>query len=407
MSKTLGAITIGVCFLIAALEGYDIQAFGVAAPKLATLFALNPGQVGRLATAAMVGLVIGAFAGGWAADRWGRKPVLLVSVIAFGAFSLATAFAPSEPLLLASRLATGIGFGGAMPNLVAIAAEIARPGRRGAVTSAIFCGFPAGGAAVSLAARLGGQDFDWRWLFIAGGALPLVIAPLVAWLLPETRPEPEASVPGGLPRALFGHGRAGGTLLLWTANVLTLVVIYLMVNWLPSLVVAKGHAAGDGAAASMAFNVLGVAGALSVGLLMDRIGVRWSLTLAYAALAAAIWALSRSADLAPIFAFSGAVGFLSLGAQYVVYGLAPLLYPPGVRAAGAGAAVGIGRFGSILGPLIAGELRQAGWSAGQVLSAVAPAALIAGGAIFLLTLAVNSPEFRPAKLRQDNLSPVT
>jgi MFS transporter, AAHS family, 3-hydroxyphenylpropionic acid transporter len=138
---------------------------------------------------------------------------------------------------------------------------------------------------------------------------------------------------------------------------------------------------------------------------MDRIGVRWSLLAAYAGLAASIWALSLSADLAGIFVFSGAVGFLSLGAQYVVYGLAPLLYPASVRAAGAGAAVGIGRFGSILGPLLAGELRQAGWSAAKVLSAVAPAALVAGGAIFILTMVANSAELRAAMLRKDKMSP--
>ena len=126
---TRSAVVIGICFLIAALEGYDIQAFGVAAPHMAPDLGLNSAQLGWAGSAAMVGLVIGAFTGGWAADRWGRKPVLIASVVTFGIFSLATAFASGLEPLLAARLATGLGFGGALPNLIAIAAEISKPQR--------------------------------------------------------------------------------------------------------------------------------------------------------------------------------------------------------------------------------------------------------------------------------------
>lgn len=102
-------LVVGVCLLIAALEGYDIQAFGVAAPHMAADLALNPSQVGWAGSAANFGLVLGALCGGWAADRWGRKPVLLASVLAFGVFSLATAFAHGVQPLLLARLLTGLG----------------------------------------------------------------------------------------------------------------------------------------------------------------------------------------------------------------------------------------------------------------------------------------------------------
>ena len=378
-------LVIGMCFLVAVLEGYDIQAFGVAAPHFAPEMGLNPAQVGWAGSAAMVGLVIGAFTGGWAADRWGRKPVLLASVLAFAVFSLATAYASGLSPLLLARFATGLGFGGAMPNLVAIAAEVSSPQRRGVVTGAVFCGMPTGGAAVSLLARLAGEAVDWRMLFLVGGALPLLIAPLIAWLLPETRPIGAEKSDRGLLNALFAEGRTGPTLLLWSASLLTLVIMYLLLNWLPSLVVAKGHTAGDGAAASLSFNLVGIAGALLVGLSTDRAGVRWSMLGAYAALGAALWGLGRAAGLDQIFALSGAVGFLVLGTQYVLYGIAPALYPPSARAAGAGASVGIGRFGAIIGPLLAGDLRQAGWTADQVLGVMVPVALAAGAAVVALT----------------------
>lgn len=333
-------LVIGICFMIAALEGYDIQAFGVAAPHLAPDMGLNPAQVGWAGSAAMAGLVIGAFTGGWAADRWGRKPVLLASVLAFGVFSIATAFADGLTPLLLARFATGLGFGGAMPNLIAIAAEISTPSRRGAVTSAMFCGMPAGGAAVSLLAKLAGDAVDWRMLFLIGGALPLLVAPLIAWLLPETRPAGGPKPEHDLLGALFGGGRAIPTLLLWAANLLTLVVMYLLLNWLPTLVVAKGHTAGDGAGASLAFNLVGIVGALVLGLSADRAGVRWTMLASYLGLALALWGLGAAGGLDQILALSGAVGFLVLGTQYVLYGVAPALYPRSACGAGAGAAVG-------------------------------------------------------------------
>lgn len=387
-----GAVT-AICFLIAAIEGYDIQAFGVAAPQLVPELGLAADQQGWAASAAMIGLVIGAFAGGWLADRTGRKPVLIASVVCFGLCSIWTGLTHDYESLLAARFVTGLGFGGALPNLIAIATEISRPERRGATTSAMFCGMPAGGAVVALITRMMGDGLDWRAVFIAGGVIPLLLVPVIVFLLPETRPEARPDADRRVLHGLFGERRAVPTLLLWATNILTLLVLYLMLNWLPSLVVAKGHTPADGAVASLLFNLVGVAGALLLGVIVDRTGFRWSLLVAYAALAAAMFALGRSADIGAILALSAAAGFLVLGAQYALYSLAPMLYDPAVRAAGAGAAVGFGRFGSIIGPLLAGELRHVGWSAGRVLDAMAPVAVAAGLAVFALTLI--------ARLRRD------
>ena len=236
MAQTTGARRLGagaiiaICFFIAALEGYDIQAFGVAAPQLAPELGLTSAQLGWAASAAMIGLVVGAFLGGWFADRVGRRPVLAVSVAVFGVFSVATAFAGDYTSLMLVRLATGLGFGGAMPNLIAIATEISPPGKKGATTTMMFCGMPAGGALVALLARFGGEALDWRTIFIIGGVLPLLLVPLIAFLLPETRPQHDPAADRSLLRALFGGGRALATLFLWLVFILTLVVLYLMLN---------------------------------------------------------------------------------------------------------------------------------------------------------------------------------
>lgn len=383
-AKASAALVVAICFGIAALEGYDIQAFGVAAPRFAPELGLSPGQVGWGGSAAMIGLVIGAFAGGWLADRVGRKPVLFWSVAMFGVFSIATALTHSYDLLFLARVATGLGFGGAMPNLIAVATEISSPKRRAATVTTMFCGMPAGGACVALLARFGG-DLDWRTLFMIGGVLPLLLLPLIHFLLPETKPDHAPEADRRMLPALFGERRALVTVLLWLVFALTLVVLYLMLNWLPTLVVAKGFTQADGAVASLVFNLTSIVGALLMGFIADRAGFRWPLALVYAALAVCLWALAGAGVLSLVTVLSGITGFLVIGAQYTLYALAPVYYAPHVRAAGAGAAVAVGRFGSILGPLLAGELREAGATADQVFLSLVPCVVVAGLAAVVLT----------------------
>ncbi len=393
--KTLGGAGAGlvvfVCFLIAAVEGYDIQAFGVAAPRMIPELGLNPAQQGWAGSAAMIGLVIGAFGGGWLADRYGRKPVLLGSVAAFGLFSLLTAAAHSYEALLWARLATGLGFGGAMPNLIAVAVEISRPERRAATVSAMFCGMPAGGATSALIARLAGDGLEWRTIFIAGGIVPLLLLPVIVLLLPETRPPHDPAADRNLGRALFAEKRAAPTVLLWAAFMMTLVVLYLALNWLPTLVVDKGHPPSEGFAAAMAFNVAGALGSIGVGAICDKAGWRWPLAIVYLALAAAMVGLAVSDAPLAILAISGAAGFLVMGAQFSLYAVAPMLYPAHLRAAGAGAAIAVGRLGSIGGPLIAGELRNAGATPGEVFLSMAPVA-VAAAVIIVAMGRVAKPE---------------
>jgi AAHS family 3-hydroxyphenylpropionic acid transporter len=378
-------LVIGVCLLIAAIEGYDIQAFGIAAPKLAPEFGLGPGQQGRLASAATIGLVLGALAGGWIADAVGRKPVLVGAVVMFGLFSLGTAMSGAYDTLLAARFLTGLGFGAAMPNLATLAAEISPPERRGATLTGIFCGMPAGGLVAALAARLAGPALDWRMIFVLGGLVPLAIAPLALWLLPETRPVAGPTADRNLLRALLGERRAAATLLLWAVFVPTVTILYLSLNWLPTLIVGKGLPASEGFAAAVIFNVGAVVGTLTLGAVSDRLGWRWPLALAYLILAAAMAGLGFALRSGAIFALSGLAGFMVVGAQFALYALPPKLYPPQLRAAGAGAAIGVGRLGAIAGPLIGGGLRSAGATPGQVFLAMTPLALAAGVALLLLS----------------------
>ena len=376
-------LVVFTCFLIAALEGYDLQAFGVAAPALAKLFGLTPGRIGWLGGMAMIGVVLGALVGGRLADRIGRKPVLVVSVLVFGVFSIGTGMADSTTTLFLTRLIAGLGFGGAMPNLIAVASEVTEKRWQATIVTLVFCGMPAGGFSVAMLARLGGPAIDWHTLFYIGGILPLVLVPLIAWVLPETRPTHEEHT--GTLRTLFGHGRAPTTLLLWLAYLLTLLVLYLLLNWLKSLVLAKGMDAKVADSATAYFNLTSIVGGVAMGFLIDRFGTRWPLVACYLGLAAALAGLGAAVDPDTILLLSGMVGFLVIGGQYSLYALPPRYYGRHERAAGAGAAVGVGRVGSVIGPVLGGLLRDAGFAPGAVLTALVPVALVAGVAAFALS----------------------
>ncbi|MGA0602042.1 MFS transporter [Caulobacter sp. KR2-114] len=379
---------VGVCILIAVLEGYDIQAIGVAAPTLAPALKLGPQAVGLAGSMAMVGLIFGAALGGWIADRVGRRPVLVVSAACFGLFSLMTAVAGDAQTLLLSRFLTGLGFGGAMPNMIAMAGEASAPRRRISTVTAIFVGMPAGGALAALLARFLPAGFDWRLIFVVGGVAPLVIAPLAAFVLPETlsRSRSPAAAAGGRPlNALFGDGRALPTLLLWSAFAATLVVLSMMLAWLPLLVVAKGLPKDLGASAALAFNGAGIVGGLAVGGAIDRWGARWPLLTALALLAAGMGLLAAAAAPGAVLALSALAGLGVMGAQFSLYALAPRYYPAAAQATGAGAAVGAGRIGSILGPILAGTLRAAHAGPGETLAWTAPVVAIAALSVLILT----------------------
>lgn len=385
-SQTRAAVPL--CFAVALLEGYDIQAIGVAAPKLIPALGLTPGQAGIAFGGGMAGLVLGALLGGWLADRMGRKLLLAAAVALFGLATLGTMMAPDFAALLAARLATGLGLGVAMPVLVAIALEVSGPERRTRTVTTMFCGMPAGGASAALFAAFAFEHFEWRTIFLVGGLLPLILVPALLLLMPETRGERPAASPrpeGGLA-TLFGGGRALVTVLLWLTFGLTLLVLYLLLNWLPSLVTARGLPATAGAQAAMAFNLASVVGAVAIGRVVDRIGARLPVALAYLGLLGAMVGLALAQTQAPLLLCAAAAGFCLLGAQYSLYGVTPMYYPAASRGLATGASVAMGRLGSIAGPLVAGQLLGLGFTAGAVAAAMAPVVVVAGLAASVMTL---------------------
>jgi AAHS family 3-hydroxyphenylpropionic acid transporter len=352
---------------------------------MAPALKLSKAAIGYAGAVANLGLIVGALIGGALADRWGRRPVLVAATVWFGAFSLATAMAQDAQSLLAVRFAAGVGFGGAMPNLVAIASDISRGGQRAATVSAMFVGMPIGGGCSALLTGAA-PDLDWRTIFVVGGALPLLVAPAAFWLLPETRPaRGPAETSGRHPLAtLFADGRAPATLLMWLAFAVTLFVHYVILTWLPSLVIAKHLPKAVGAAAALAFNLGGAAGGLGLSRVVDRFGYRWPMPIAYLVAAAGLGGLAIAARGDVTIALAALIGVALQGALFSLYALPPTAYPARMRGFGAGAAVGAGRAGSVAGPAVAGVLLSAGGFTG-VVAALAPMLGVAAVAAVLFT----------------------
>ncbi len=383
------AAAIGLCIGIAALEGYDIQAVGVAAPTMAPALHMPEAFIGYAGSISMAGLILGSVIGGWFADRVGRKPVLAFSAAWFGVFSILTARVGSGDMLLLLRLLTGLGFGGAMPNLIAVATELSRPERRTRTVALIFAGMPAGGAVASLItlAMLSGllpKSFDWRLIYLVGGVVPLLLAPLAIWLLPETRPD-HAGERRDAMTVLFGEKRLATTLLMWVAFAFTLVILYLLVGWLPTLVVAEGLSRTDGVLAALSFNLFSTVGGVIVGGLVDRHGLRRPMAASYLGLVVAMSGLALATSLPLILLCAGLAGFFAIGAQFSLYGASPIYYPAAARALGVGAAVGAGRLGSIAGPSLASALRSAHAPTPVVIGVTLPVILIAATAAIALS----------------------
>lgn len=377
-------LVIALCFVVAMIEGFDIQAAGVVAPRLRPALGLSPDQMGLFFSSATLGLILGALVGGRLADRFGRKAALLPSLALFGLFSLVTAAAHNFEMLFWARLITGIGIGGAMPSLIAIVAENAKPGRTAAAVAALYAGMPAGGAIASLLAALT-ADHGWQTVFLVGGAIPLLLVPVLWRLLPGgrvTAADP-ARKPAAL-QALFGRGYAANTTIMWLGFFCALLVHGLLLNWLPSLLVARGVSPAQAGVVQILFNVAGATGSLIAGRCMVAFPQRRVVALAFLGLLGALLILSQAPPtLGFILTAAFFVGLTGMGVQGIVYGLAPRFYPTETRGTGVGAAVAVGRFGSMVGPLVAPILLKAGGPTG-VLIGIIPVAVVAAIATFVL-----------------------
>lgn len=386
--KSTVATTLALCFAIALLEGLDLQSVGVAAPRMAREFGLSVSQMGIAFSAGTFGLLPGAMLGGRLADRIGRKRMLIASTVLFGLLSIATAQVSSFAMLVVVRVLTGIGLGGAMPNLIALSSEAVEPRSRSSAVATMYCGIPFGGVIASLIGVLLAGDTEWRHIFYVGGLGPLLLVPLLVWCLPESRAYLDVAgtqaARASVARTLFGDGRTTSTLALWVSYFCTLIVLYFLLNWLPSLMAARGLDRAHVGLVQIAFNVGAGLGALGIGAALDRMRASRVVGGMYVGIVLSLAALAAAPGFASLAAAAFAAGMFVVGGQSVLYALAAMYYPTAMRGTGVGSAVAVGRLGSVVGPLAAATLLAAGRSAPVVIGASIPVTLVAAVAALLL-----------------------
>ncbi len=385
-------LTLTLCFIVALLEGLDLQSAGIAASGIGAEFKLLPPQMGGMFSAGLVGLLPSAIFGGWLSDRIGRKKVLIGAVLIFGLFSLATSQVWDYHSLLAARFMTGLGLGAALPILIAMSSEAATEDKRSVAVSITYAGVPLGGAIAALLgmANVGG---GWRGLFYVGGIVPLLIAVLLVLLLPESRASQEMRLHNAQPErprstqgvsGLFTAGMWKPTLLLWLASFFVLTVLYMLLNWLPSLLQGKGFSRTDAGFVQLLFNFGGAAGSLLVGRLMDSKGRVVTAVGIYVGMLLSLAGLGLTSSFSMMLVAGLGAGFCALGGQVVLYAMAPTLYPASIRGTGVGASITIGRLGAIGGPMIAGQILAAGLGVGGVMAASSPGIVVAAFAALAL-----------------------
>jgi AAHS family 4-hydroxybenzoate transporter-like MFS transporter len=380
--------SIVVCFLIALIDGYDTLMLSFVAPLISKEWGMPPGAFGKVFAVSFAGAVVGALSVGAAADRFGRRRLLLASILVAGGFILLSATSASPEQLMLWRFLSGIGLGGAIPTISALAAEHAHPDQRSATVSRMFLGFPIGAVAGGAITAALMQSVGWRGIFIGGGTLALALLPLVFAMSESGRTSTTAADanPAHAKRPLaelVAEGRGPGTVLIATAAFMILLVSYFLLSWTPSVLAMNGMSPQRSALAGVMLNVGGVAGAFAMSFVVARRSPFGPVALC----------LALGAALVPFFGFHivgsevaafclvFAIGLLVIGGQMNIPALCVHYYPASVRATGVGLSMSVGRIGSIVGPLVGGLLVGAKLPWGQLFVLAAIPAFIAAAAL--------------------------
>ncbi|TCP14564.1 AAHS family 4-hydroxybenzoate transporter-like MFS transporter [Crenobacter luteus] len=409
------------CFSILALDGMDTAAIGYVAPALVAEWGIERAALAPALSAALFGLAFGAMVAGPSADRFGRKPVLVVSTAFFGVLSLLTAYAYDVASLALLRFLTGLGLGAAMPNAVTLMAELAPANRRSFVINTVYVGFPLGAAAGGFVSAWLIPHFGWQSIFVLGGVLPLALLPFLVRSLPESvsymtsKGHPVDKVRrvlervcgrdlGDVERFELGERQspvqAGGsalglilsrpfllsTLMLWTTYFMGLLIFYLLTSWMPLMMKDAGFSIEKAALLTAIFPLGGGIGTLVSGLLMDRFNPGRVLSFVYVLAAVLLVAVGQTMD--KVFVFAGLIflaGIMVTGAQASLPALAAPIYPTRGRATGMAWMLGVGRFGGIAGALLGGVLLGMQLPFGQILVLLAIPAVVAMLALWVLS----------------------
>ena len=417
-------VAVGICIFINMLDGFDVLALAFTAPAIAREWGLDPAALGALFSAGLAGMAIGSVVLSPLADRYGRRASVLFCLLLMTVGMLLSAFAQSTTHLFVLRLLTGLGIGGVLPSINTIVAEYASIKRRDFCIGLMTMGYAVGATLGGLIAVVLLSNFGWPSVFLLGGALSAATALLVVTVMPESvdfllarRPPkalervngvltrlalpPLAELPpvtaGSRPRseykAIFAPNLRVTTVLVCASFFLAMTTFYFLLNWTPKILVDLGLSVQGGISGSVVMNLAGVVGGLLLGWNTNRFGLG-RLTAIYMALCFVSVVVFGyiPVSMAALLSVAVAIGFFMNGVIVGLYALVPTVYPPAVRATGAGLALGCGRLGATVGPFVAGILIAQGWSRAAYFIAMAVPMLIAAGVVLRISGARGSSQ---------------
>ena len=400
------------------MDGFDVQAMSFVAPALIKEMGITKAALGPVFGAGLLGMLIGSLTLSVLADKIGRRPVLLGATVFFSVCMLYTATVTSVTELQVLRFIAGLGLGAIMPNAMALAGEFSPKRSRVTLMMLVSCGYTIGAVVGGLLSAALISAYGWRSVFWAGGIIPLIMAALMYFRMPEslqflvvrgrkldhvgdslrkidptvridrdtTYVVPEPKDKGSPVAELFRHGRARTTLLLWVVNFMNLLNLYFLSSWLPTITSSAGLSTTNAVLVGTALWIGGVAGTVLMGPVIDRIGFFKVLVPAFLVAAVTIVLIGQpSLSLLMLFVVVLITGFCIIGSQPAVNALAATYYPTAERSTGIGWSLGIGRFGSIVGPVLGGILIQRQWANSEIFIAVAVPALISAAMLFLMS----------------------
>jgi len=380
---------IAVAIGLAIMDGYDVQIIGYVAPILSGVWHIDPKSMGLVFAAGLMGLALGPLTFSPLADKFGCRPVLIGCTTLYALGTLATTKVDSWGMLLGLRLLTGLGLGGVLPCTVAVVSDFAPTRARNLMVALSSSGFAIGGSLGGFVAAATIERFGWQSVFWIGGIGPLLMLPILLVWFPESlprllsdtsqrarlekivarlapgwsvsdMPEPKEEGNDCFPVAvLFSKGLAIPTLLIWSIFICTLLLVYFFVNWIPTVVHKLGQPLEVSNNVAGVFQLAGIAGGFFLNNLADRTGrPEWVLALSFVGVAVCCFFFGSVAEtsLSMIVASVAATGFFVVGALGSCISFAGTYYPPAIRATGIGWAIGVGRLGSILGPIVGGIL---------------------------------------------------
>jgi AAHS family 4-hydroxybenzoate transporter-like MFS transporter len=405
--------------LTVVMDGFDVQAMGFVAPAIIKEWGISKAELGPVFGAGLFGMLVGSLTLSVLADKIGRRPVLLGSSIFFAGCMLATAWTTTITELQLIRFVTGLGLGAIMPNAMALVGEYSPRRSRVTLMMLVSCGFTVGAVLGGLLSAVMIPAFGWRSVFYLGAALPLVMTVLMYLHVPESlqflvlkgrrldtvadslrqiAPSvqidrntryvvAEAKQSGAPVSELFRHGRAGVTVLLWVVNFMNLLNLYFLSNWLPTIATSAGLSTQTAVLVGTALQVGGVVGTVLMGPIIDRVGF-YKLLIPSFVLAAVTIALigQPGISLPMLFLVVVITGFCIVGGQPAVNALAATFYPTTLRSTGIGWSLGVGRIGSIVGPVVGGELIRRNWTNSEIFLAVAVPAVVSAVMLLLMVM---------------------